>query len=761
MQYLLYAIAFYALLFGWRYVIVFLQLRKQEFRYSAYRLARLDGIPQYLIDFYAHAQRELVSLEFQYCAYLQVKGLVKSYPDVTWQLLLYHKEQKTYAIVGLRRPVEPPLPFDVEFFTFFRNKTLLVTMNGKAHGILGHTEPVVVCDPYAPQLAAQWQAHQAKLAEIAANNPPVALLPDDFAKALQVYLRQYLDRLANDGIVTPTPNEKIFRLTLKAALRFTPKVFRGAARLATMLRQRWQQLGTPPAIDIPVVLDVEAFRAQERLQEGLLGQRARMWMLLGSLLVFVVLYTGSMSPQSLVIVVGALLFHEGGHVLAMKLSGYRDASILFLPLLGAVATARKENATLAEKFWVAIAGPLSGLGLGIALAIAYRLLPGQSWLFEAALISIVLNLLNLIPVYPLDGGQIADLLLFSRFPWLGTAFKALGVLVLGWIGFGQPVMLMFAILIALSIPQSWQAARLSQHLRRKMQDALTLDRDAWLQAIFRQLRELGYGQKPFNVRYNLVKDLLHRQHEIQTQAKTRLWLTLVYVFCLVGGLLGSLTAIAPGWWQLAAIFLPGEQQVRLAQQRALDSATAAIQKNPKDVAAYIQRANVLRAQRKYAEALRDINAAIKIDPKSGFLYATRARLHELAQNFNAAIADYTTQIQLEPNAPSPYLQRAAVYRQLKHAKNAEADLSRAIALAPKSPETWRARSTFYAELKRYTQALNDANRAIALQPQNPQHYTWRGELHAKLGHTKQAQADRQKAAALTKQIQDFSAEEFP
>jgi hypothetical protein len=37
------------------------------------------------------------------------------------------------------------------------------------------------------------------------------------------------------------------------------------------------------------------------------------------------------------------------------------------PFLGALATARKDDATLSQKFWISLAGPLPGLSLGIAL----------------------------------------------------------------------------------------------------------------------------------------------------------------------------------------------------------------------------------------------------------------------------------------------------------------------------------------------------------------------------------------------------------
>jgi Zn-dependent protease len=121
--------------------------------------------------------------------------------------------------------------------------------------------------------------------------------------------------------------------------------------------------------------------------------------------------------------VGVLLFHEGGHVLAMKIFGYRDVTMLFIPFLGALATAKKEDASLTEKVLISLAGPVPGLVIGIGLAIAFSnenplsiVSDNPSWIMPLSWTLIGLNLFNLLPVYPLDGGQIADLLLFSSNP---------------------------------------------------------------------------------------------------------------------------------------------------------------------------------------------------------------------------------------------------------------------------------------------------------------------------------------------------------
>lgn len=222
---------------------------------------------------------------------------------------------------------------------------------------------------------------------------------------------------------------------------------------------------TAPATPV-IELEIAEFHRLQQKQKDSTSQKGKHWLLLGTLALFIASYSSIFEPQKLLIFVAVLLLHEGGHVLAMKIFGYRNTVMLFIPFLGALATARKDNASLTEKVWISLAGPLPGLALGIGLAISFGMsdladpnmaawLEDTNWIRETSWMLIILNLFNLLPIYPLDGGQVADLLLFSRNPYLGVVFKGIGVLLLGLLGLGQPLMLVFAGLIALTIPTSF------------------------------------------------------------------------------------------------------------------------------------------------------------------------------------------------------------------------------------------------------------------------------------------------------------------
>ncbi|NEQ45957.1 MAG: hypothetical protein F6K00_21390 [Leptolyngbya sp. SIOISBB] len=292
---------------------------------------------------------------------------------------------------------------------------------------------------------------------------------------------------------------------------------------------------------------------RQRQQANPMSRRTRSWLFLGTFAFFLVVYASVFDLQGVLILVAALLLHEGGHVLAMKIFGYRDTAMLFIPFLGALATARKEDATLTEKVWISLAGPLPGLALGIGLAIALNLsgMAPVSWGEEAVSILVFLNLFNLLPIYPLDGGQVADLLLFSRNPQIGVVFKAIGtgLLILTGLLLGAPLLFAFAILISLSIPNSFRLAKLSNQLRRKFHSTLetslttTENTDALARQVFQRLQQPPYDTLTFDQKSTLLTGILERRQEEAAGWTTRVGLSCVYLVSLFVGLIGGIAAI--------------------------------------------------------------------------------------------------------------------------------------------------------------------------------------------------------------------------
>ncbi|MBX2853009.1 MAG: site-2 protease family protein [Phycisphaeraceae bacterium] len=165
--------------------------------------------------------------------------------------------------------------------------------------------------------------------------------------------------------------------------------------------------------------------------------------------------------------VGILFVHELGHLLAMKLFGYQNVKMFFIPLMGAAVSGRAVDVAGWRKLVVYLAGPLPGIALGLA-ALAGAVLNEQDWLYQIALLTIVLNALNLLPILPLDGGRVIDTTLTSRHPMADLIFRVLTVFVLLvlFLILQDKILLFLGIFMAIGIAPSYKIAKVAIGLRQ-------------------------------------------------------------------------------------------------------------------------------------------------------------------------------------------------------------------------------------------------------------------------------------------------------
>jgi tetratricopeptide (TPR) repeat protein/Zn-dependent protease len=126
----------------------------------------------------------------------------------------------------------------------------------------------------------------------------------------------------------------------------------------------------------------------------------------------------------LLILIAVLLFHELGHYVGMQLFGYRDVRMFFIPFFGAAVSGRKYAAPVWQEATMLLLGPLPGLALAAALKWLYEPAPGTE-LSMLVLVLAYVNAFNLLPVTPLDGGRVVNLLFFARRPYLAAGFQLL------------------------------------------------------------------------------------------------------------------------------------------------------------------------------------------------------------------------------------------------------------------------------------------------------------------------------------------------
>jgi Zn-dependent protease len=147
-----------------------------------------------------------------------------------------------------------------------------------------------------------------------------------------------------------------------------------------------------------------------------------------------------------------LFVHEMGHVIQLRREGIKATAPMFVPFLGAAVMMKQMPDDALAEARVGLAGPVLGtVGAGACLAIAE--LTNSDMLRALAYVAFFLNLINLIPVVPFDGGRA----MAAMAPWLW--FVGLGALVAMLLLVGNPFLLIFVVFGLIETWRRWEARR--------------------------------------------------------------------------------------------------------------------------------------------------------------------------------------------------------------------------------------------------------------------------------------------------------------
>ncbi len=122
------------------------------------------------------------------------------------------------------------------------------------------------------------------------------------------------------------------------------------------------------------------------------------------------------SPLEFAIGFVLLIFiHELGHVIAAKQKGVPASAPLFIPFLGALITMKKNPRDAVTEAYIAFGGPLIG-SIGAWIVGWLGIVMKNDLLLHLAYTGVFINLINLLPIHPLDGGRIS--VAVTRWLWL-------------------------------------------------------------------------------------------------------------------------------------------------------------------------------------------------------------------------------------------------------------------------------------------------------------------------------------------------------
>jgi len=129
-----------------------------------------------------------------------------------------------------------------------------------------------------------------------------------------------------------------------------------------------------------------------------------------------------------------LLIHELGHYILMKKFNYENVRMLFIPLMGAFVQGSKDKYSQKQSFMIAALGPYPGVLIGGTLLILSATYHSE-WMIEWSFLFLFINIINLVPIDPLDGGQLFKLLMNKKRDLFLMIFALISSIVLIGIGF--------------------------------------------------------------------------------------------------------------------------------------------------------------------------------------------------------------------------------------------------------------------------------------------------------------------------------------
>lgn len=439
---------------------VFLLLQLQRVRallsfvFGPLRARRIaqPRIPEAIADLHAQAAAELAALGFEGPDWFLIDspdGGTLAQPAAVWR---QREQGDTLWLFA------PPAPH-------FANRLLSVFIRRLADGRhcvseafdcyaqIGANELVLAQTIGGADFAAQWQLHKdwcvrqgtTDLAgtDDASVDWQASGLHEQRLASLQQRGKVYRD---SQGLLRPRPG---FAWQMYTALWRQPKPPANTqpvppARLAWLAQVALRQTQRP----VP-----------RRVQAGLFAFSVALFLLLGG-------WFWGLRFAAILFVVVAI--HEFGHYLAMRLSGYRNVQMLALPLVGGVTIGHEATPDAARRAWMSLMGPLPGIVIGWALAI-YVLMNGAigGLAYEAALVFLFVNYLNVLPVPPLDGAHVVQELLPVGSARLSAVFIAtaslVGAALAFWLGF--TLLAVIALLQLPGVRHRWQLGGVLRALR--------------------------------------------------------------------------------------------------------------------------------------------------------------------------------------------------------------------------------------------------------------------------------------------------------
>lgn len=213
-----------------------------------------------------------------------------------------------------------------------------------------------------------------------------------------------------------------------------------------------------------------------------------------------------------------VIIHELGHLLAMKLFNYSNVKIFFIPLIGAFTSGKKQEVSQKQLSVIILAGPVPGLIVACALYFVNKDLHNDTVKMLANCF-LFINLFNLLPIYPLDGGRIIETLFFKQNYYIRLVFGIISIILLAVVfASASTIMVIVPIMMGIELFNESKNQRIrnilkSEHINYHQEYKALSNKDYWLirDCILFAYPKKFAGVQPGVYQYSIIEPLMIQQ----------------------------------------------------------------------------------------------------------------------------------------------------------------------------------------------------------------------------------------------------------
>ena len=368
---------------------------------------------------------------------------------------------------------------NITYDTFYESGNICMSTDGFKYYIAVLWEGVYSFDHYYGSFEDTYNSHLKDREMENESIVKIAFSKEGLKEFEESESQRTIEAYYKAGLIKYTKNGYRFKPSL-ALWKYVKKFIRGYDKFAKILKEKKTPAQYSESNEKSHQLSQkQALATQYETQEKPREQNNKVLWFIISMFAFVVIFALFGIPMdSLVMIIVILFVHESGHLFAMRSFGYTDTSIFFIPMFGAAAIGKKEKTTAFQEYIIYLAGPLPGMLLGLAIIIyllfAEGAFGGDTYLGMYAIMSIVINYINLLPIYPLDGGKIVQTLLLLRYPRGQFYFYlvSLAFIIISIFWLQNVFIVIFALALLVALKQNYLLSTLLQKLLSTKSDSI-------------------------------------------------------------------------------------------------------------------------------------------------------------------------------------------------------------------------------------------------------------------------------------------------